>query len=229
MQNILYNVNKIIEDAQFDTTIIMHNKFVSNVARSLVKRRKEGIQTYLIVYPRPPEPNLMSQIKKIKRVRIFETCPFAILAVADSEKALLAHGLPNALPLEERHGVIFIEPIVPAFLSENFYTLWERAKPLFPEESFEHFPKTFRSQRMALVEIKDLFKRGEVTVRVKGQYLKTGRTFEETGTIVDVTETEMLKNFTLRLPSGDTVVIGGPYSTLEEVEAELITILKVIY
>ena len=227
IQNILYNVNKIIEEARFDTTIIMHNKFVPDVTRSLVRKREEGIQTYLIVYPRPPEPDLMGRIKEIKRVRFFETCPFAILAVADCERALLAHGLPEALPLEERYGVVFIEPLMPTFLCESFFwQTWEHAKPLFPEEGLERFPKTFRSQRMALVEIRELLKRGEVTVRVKGRYVKTGRAFEGTGTVVGVTETEKLKNFALRLPSGNTVTIGGPYSTLEEVEAELITILK---
>ena len=53
-----------------------------------------------------------------------------------------------------------------------------------------------------------------------------GDLFEKTGTIVNVTETKLLKNFTLRLRNGKTIEIGGPYAILEEVEAELITILK---
>lgn len=225
-QNILHNLNAIIKEAQFDVTVILHNKFISRIIKSLIKKQKEGVQTYLVIYPTPPEPNLMRQVNEIRRVRLFETYPFGISVVADSEKALLAHGLPEKPLFEGPYGVVFIESLLPTFLSENFYTLWDHAKPLVPQEKSAQFPKIFRSHRLALIEIKDLLNKGEVTVQVKGRYIQTGEPFEETGTIVNVTETELLKNFTLRLRSGNMIEIGGPYATLEEVEAELITILK---
>ncbi|GAI05766.1 unnamed protein product, partial [marine sediment metagenome] len=113
------------------------------------------------------------------------------------------------------------------FLSESFYEVWKRAKPISPEEDLKGLPKTFRSQRMAMVEIKNLLKRGEVRVVVKGRYTGSSDAFEGEGTVVGLTDNELHKNFILGFPDGRTLTIGGFYSMLEDIEAERITILKV--
>lgn len=224
IQNIFYNMNEMIKGAKFDVTAIVHANFVQNVVESLINKKKEGVQVYLVVYPKAPE---LSLIKKLKRVRTFGTCPFAILAIADCEKGLMAHGLPRVAPPEMQYGVVFEEPITPIFLSESFYEVWKRAKPISPEEDLKGLPKTFRSQRMAMVEIKNLLKRGEVRVVVKGRYTGSSDAFEGEGTVVGLTDNELHKNFILGFPDGRTLTIGGFYSMLEDIEAERITILKV--
>jgi len=226
IQNIMYNVREIIKNARFEVTMVVENAFVPDVAGALIKRSGEGVQTYLVTYPKPPVLDLVKKLRKIRRARVFETCPLAILVVADCERALMAHGLLQAAPPERQYGVIFDEPVNPIFLGENFYELWKRARPLFPEEDLD-LPKSFRSQRMALVEINNLLKRGRVSVKVKGRYIKTSEPFEKKGAVVGITDNELHKNFSLRLPNGKIMSIGGFYSMLEETEAELITILKV--
>ena len=226
IQNVMYNVREIIKNARFEVTIVVENAFIPDIAGALIKRRGEGVQTYLVTYPKRPAPDLAKRLRKIERVRVFETCPLVILVVADCERALMAHGLLQAAPPERQYGIIFDEPINPIFLGENFYELWKRAKPLFPEEDLT-LPKSFRSQRMALMEIGNLLRKGRVSVKVKGRYLKTGESFEKKGVVVGITDNELHKNFSLRLPNGKVMSIGGFYSMLEETEAELITILKV--
>ena len=224
VQNVLRNANEIIKSAKYDVTVMIESRFLSRVVGSLIDRKKRGVQTYLVVYPEAPEKHLTDQIEKINRVRVFETCPFAILVIADCERALMAHGLLEIAPPERQYGVVFDEPLTPIFFSERFYEIWGRARPLFLEEDLK-FPKTFRSQRMALMEIKNLLKKGEVFVRVKGR--RAGKSFEERGVVVGITDNELRKNFTLKLPDAKTLTVGGFYSMLEEVEAELITILKI--
>jgi len=225
VQNILYNVNEIIKSAKYDVTIVMENKFLSSVIKSLVNKKSKGAQIYLLVYPEQPEPDAIKQINKLNRVRTFETCPFGILVIADCERAIMAHGLLDIAPKERQYGVVFDEPLTPIFFSERFYELWVRAKPLFSEK-YPELPKSFRSQRMALMEIKNLLNKGEVIVRVKGRNIRSGETFEVEGTVGKITDNELHKNFTLKIPDGKTMTIGGFYSMREEIEAELITILK---
>ena len=225
MKNVIYNIDRIIKEARCDVTVVMHKRFISGIINSLARKRKHGAQTYLIVYPNKLEPKLIAQLGKIGKVRAFETCPFGILAITDCEKAVLAHGLPNTAPAESHYGVVFDEPVVPTFLSENFYQLWLRAKPLDQAKEQASYPKAFRAHRMALLEIKDLLEKNNVVeVYVEGKCMKTGEAFKGRGRAIKVTDTEFMKNFTLRLSDDRDVPIGGPYSTLEDIEARLIVI-----
>jgi sugar-specific transcriptional regulator TrmB len=226
IKNVIYNINRIIKGAQYDTTIVMHKKYIKSIINSLRERKGKGIQTYLIIYPNELKHNVITQLNKIGKVRAFETCPFGMLAIADCEKAVLAHGLPNAAFTESYYGVVFEEPIVPTFLSENFYQLWLRSKPLYQEKEKISYPKMFRAHRMALLEIKDLLENNIVEAYVEGRYIKTGELFKSEGEIVKVTDTEFMKNFTLKTSENKEITIGGPYSTLEDIEARLIIIKK---
>jgi sugar-specific transcriptional regulator TrmB len=226
VQNILYNVNAIIKSARLEATMVIESRFIPDVAHTLVKKASEGVQVYLITYPREPGPDLMKRVKKVGRIRTFDTCPFAILAVADCERALMAHGLLEAAPPERQYGVVFHEPLTPIFFSENFYELWKRARPLI-QEAGPKLPAAFRSQRMALIEIKNLLKKGDVIAKVRGRFVRTGEIVEKKGVVAGLTDNEAHKNFSIRLQDGKVLTVGGFYSTLEDIEAELVTISEV--
>ncbi|RLE65935.1 MAG: hypothetical protein DRJ47_03600 [Thermoprotei archaeon] len=226
MQNILRNLIELINDSKYDVLIVIHRDYVGSIRKPLVSARKRGVQTYLVIYPGDEAKELTTKFKAVKRVSVFETYPFAILGVADSSRAVLSHGFPKRLPPEKLYGIVFDEPIMPLFLTEDFYQIWIKAIPLV--ESDLSLPATFTSQRLALIELKKIIKKhGKATIKVKGIYVKNGKPFEGIGTVKEIIENEYQKCIVMVMADGTMVSIGGPYASLEDVEAQLITILSV--
>lgn len=226
IRNILRNLIELISNAKYDAFVVIHRDYVGRVRKSLISARKKGIQTYLVVYPGDETDELTTKFKAVKRVAVFETYPFAILGVVDSCRAVISHGCPRRVPPDRLHGIVFDEPLMPLFLTEDFYQIWVKAKPIV--ESRLTLPATFTSQRMALIELKKLInKYNNVMVKVKGSYVRNGGKFEGTGVVKKVIENEYQKCIVMVMADGTMVSIGGPYALLEDVEAQLITILSV--
>lgn len=224
IQNILYNMEKIIKSSENEVGVIIETEHVSAINDLLHERREEGFLTYLLTYPRAPKKN---EVEGLSRIRTFETCPFGMLAIAEKNKALMAHGLPEKAPPERRYGIIFEEPLTPTFLNEHFYKFWNRAHEVVKEEPIRDFPKTFKSHRLALLELKKLLEDKKAKVKIKGKLIENNRSFEEEGTITRIVDNDIHSNFTLETEEGNSFSIGGPYTTLEDVQAEKITLLDI--
>ena len=230
MRNILRNLVELIDNAKYDVLVVIHRDYVNSIKKSLISARKRGVQTYLVIYPGSKIEELTTKLKAInkavKRVAIFETYPFAILGVADSSKAVVSYGSPKIMPSEKLYGIVFDEPLMPLFLTEDFYQIWIKSKPLAEPEL--PLPATFTSQRLALIELKKITsKYSKVRIKVKGIYVKSREKFEATGTVIGLVDDVYQKSIIITTSDGTRVSIGGPYVTLEDVEAKLITILSV--
>ncbi len=226
MRNILRNLVELIDNAKYDVLVVIHRDYVNSIKKPLISARKRGVQTYLVVYPGGGIEELASKLKAVKRVALFETYPFAILGVADSSKAVISHGSPKIMPSEKLYGIVFDEPLMPLFLTEDFYQIWIKAKPIVEPEL--PLPATFTSQRLALIELKKITsKYSKVRIKVEGIYVKNREKFEATGMVVGLVDDVYQKSIIMVTSDGTKVSIGGPYVTLEDVEAKLITILSV--
>lgn len=225
MRNILRNLVELINNAKYDTFIVIHKDYVESIRKPLISARKRGVQTYLVVYPGDKMKELATKFKAVKRLAVFKTYPFAILGVADSYRAVLSHGFPKRVPPEKLYGIVFDEPIMPLFLTEDFYQIWVKAKPLVNSDL--SLPITFTSQRLALIELKKIFEKySNVIIKVKGIYLKSSKEFEGTGVVKKIIDNTYQKSIVMSTSDGATISIGGPYALLEDVEARLITILS---
>lgn len=226
MRNILRNIIELINNARYDILLVIHRDYVNSIKKYLISARKRGVQTYLIIYPEDEIEGLASKLSAIKRVALFKTYPFATLGIADSSKAVISHGTPEAMPPEKLYGIVFDEPLMPLFLTEDFYQIWIKAKPIVEPEL--PLPATFTSQRLALVELKKITGRyNRVRIKVKGIYVKNKENFEAIGTVTGLVDNVYQKSIIIVTDDGTKISVGGPYVTLEDVEAKLITILSV--
>lgn len=229
MRNVLYNMERLTKGATHDVEAVLHQGFLTrNLLRLLEEKNRNGVPTYVIVYPDVPPPNQAQQLGNLDRVRLFRTLPFASLLLADCERAILSPVMPETESRGEFYGVAFEEQLVPSFLSESFYELWQRSDNFLPRPEPTTRPgETFRSPRLALFEIQRLIADGShVNVKVTGRDVKTHEAVEAQGEVVKVTISDLVKQFTIRLKNGDEVKVGGLYSSLEDIGATEIQILS---
>jgi sugar-specific transcriptional regulator TrmB len=230
VRNVLYNMERLARDAKHDVEAVLHQGFLTrNLLRLLQEKNRNGIPTYVIVYPKVPSPSQVQQLGNMDRVRLFRTFPFASLLLADCERAILSPVMPEAEPQGEFYGVSFEEQLVPSFLSESFYELWQRSDNLLPKPEPTARPgETFRSPRLALFEIQKLTASGlHVEVNVTGRDVKTHEAVEMQGEVLKVTISDLVKQFSIRLKNGKEVSVGGLYSSLEDISADEIQIRSI--
>jgi sugar-specific transcriptional regulator TrmB len=229
-RNVLYNMERLAREAKHDVEAVLHQGFLTrSLSGTLEEKNRNGIPTYVIVYPNEPSSSQIQQLNSIGRVRLFRTFPFASLLLVDCERAILCPVMPEAEPQREFYGVAFEERLVPSFLSESFYELWQRSDSFLPRpEPTARSGETFRSPRLALFEIEKLITAGHrVQVRVAGRDVKTRERIETQGEVLKVTISGLVKQFTMKLKNGKEVKVGGLYSSLEDISADQIQIRSI--
>ncbi|MCD6457468.1 MAG: TrmB family transcriptional regulator [Thermoproteales archaeon] len=226
VRNIIRNLIDLVKNARYEVLLVIHRKYVENIRSSLISARRKSIQTYLVVYPSDNLKDLKEKFGPVKRVAIFETYPFAVMGIADSSRAVISYSYPDVLPSEKVYGIVFDEPLMPLFLTEDFYQIWIRSKPIVDAKI--SLPASFTSQRLALVELKKLLKKnGKIRIYVEGLYVQSRRPFKGYGFVTDIVEDTYQRSIIIKADSGEEISIGGPYSIIEDVEAQLIKIIKV--
>ncbi len=106
-----------------------------------------------------------------------------------------------------------------------YHALWPTGKLIYKKRGKLKLPKTYIHIRSLVEDLREYNLLGK-KVEIIGRFVKSKEAVKLTGKIVAFFENEgkVVSNITVETEKGEKYVIGGWNSSLEDIEAELITL-----
>ena len=233
LEGILASIIEIINSAEIEIRAELPHTIFTELKPYLLGALQRGVNLYLLVYP---EENAFEEFERFRdrvKIKTSELGNFLLVisdlsvAVYSKRRFFSARKLP--VSNSEVYGYEIHEKDLLLRLLNIHNNLWMKAKDIICwEHRPEVYPKTFLEFSMALNEIEALFKLGYVpVVTVEGRYVKDGQPVKLTGKARSINRAGIISNFILDLESRE-FTIGGFDAEVEDVEAQKVTIEKII-
>lgn len=221
--NIIKNAIKTINSSDVDIFLSGNFRMQKSLIKSLDEARKRGCSIFTIVHPHDVPQKIVDALKKIGEVRVVPAGDFAV--ISDSKKCIFAQRTILSADVENHYGFVISDPTLTDLVMHDLTLRWIRGQ-IVPSKA-PQFPRRFTLFRLASLKMKNLMEKGsKVEVAISGKYIKTGEVFKGRGIIENVRFDlkNLIFNFTVRLQTGATLVVGGADAALEDVAADLIEI-----
>ena len=213
-------IKEAIKNAKYHLSIAIPNLLLKKIT-PLIKARSREIAIDLFVYGTEQVPKVANKI----RSRDVED---PIIAIQD--KALGIYAPPETFKSTNRtlrgYALIIKDRNLLFMLDRYFYhALWPTGKLIYKKRGKLKLPKTYIHIRSLVEDLREYNLLGK-KVEIIGRFVKSKEAVKLTGKIVAFFENEgkVVSNITVETEKGEKYVIGGWNSSLEDIEAELITL-----
>lgn len=209
-----------IDSAKFSVSVALPDWMVDKIAPNLLE--KEDTRVHLFIYGKPKE---VPDVDVVKTREI----PDPLIIISDRRMGIYApnEALAKGQSSLRGYALVIYDPNLLFILDRYFYqALWPTGKLVHRKQVTLKLPRTYISIRDLIDDIKTFNLKG-AKVKVKGHMVRTGKPISIEGKIVDYYESEgrIISNITVEATDGKRYVIGGWNASLEDVEAETITVI----
>ena len=227
--NIINKISEILDKAENEILLAIPANMLGTLKKHLKRAERKGVVTSLVIYPNGKERQIDNEIVRYADVRVREPLG-SILALADFNDCLLcSHTAINSqFPLDEGHAIVAGDLELLQTLSYFFYhSLWHPAKPLLKGIIMKKYPKDFVHIWKVIEEVETLREKDyEVKAFIKGKNVKDHSPTEFEALIIET----MIKNgriysLMVESPDGTKITVGGLRASIEDVEANTITLM----
>ena len=219
---ILRYLEEVIESAEYELAVSLTPDLLRRFRDALERRIDDGVAVELLVTPasRAPSPAEFDYDAVATETRSRRGITTPVIAVADGEYSVYA--TQDALRDDrDRYGVIFNRSAL-GFLVSGFFgtVLWSTAETLATDGEERPFPRTYASIRRAVKDLHEVG--GEFEATISGRDVETGNEIRVEGPVVDYEydASEQVASFTVYVPEGGRVSVGGLVAAFEDVEGQ---------
>jgi len=225
IDNVLNNSISLIQEASSELYIEAHVSMIQRLLKHIASSTSRGVKAYVLVYPSIDEVT-STQLREAGalEVKVHPLGQFYLI-VPDAQHSVF---MPRMMSLEQgsnAYGYVFRDEFMSLFFLHYYFEGWRRSETKFRRElRVNDFPLIFRSHRFAVWEIMRAKENGlKIKVTVQGRLVKGGDRLTISGRPGKVRAEGDVVNFELD-SNGNTFLVGGENSVLEDVEAERVII-----
>lgn len=229
--NIIGRSLQTIKEAETELLVAIPSHLSPRLIKDLKEAYKRGVNISLVLYHDKMDERILKELGEIAEIRVREV-PSMITVIADRDIAVIcSHEAipPTPLPIRSgSYGITLENRELVKILSDFYhYTLWRPAKSLTRKPPIK-YPSKFVYIWNAIKEIKRLQVKGtKVLAIVEGRYVKTGQQTRFEAPITDIVwnPKNAVYSIILEPKKGERISVGGWGASVEDVEANVITII----
>ncbi len=212
-----------IRNTQFSISIAAPGSLIRKFESDLKKKVNEGTQVHIFMYG-TKRPSSIGTIVKIREI------PDPILLISDRDIGIYTPYYafdPNRSSLQGYALIIRDSNLLFIFNRYFYHALWPTGKTIYRVERPLKVPKKYIDIRNLIEDIRNFNLIG-AKVKIKGRLVKSGKPIEIVGRVLNFYESEgkVLANVTVETEDRKKYVVGGWNASLEDVEADMITLLE---
>lgn len=227
--NIIDKISEILDKAENEILLAIPANMLGTLKKHLKRAERKGVVTSLVIYPKEKERQIDVELARYADFRVRKPIG-SILALADINDCLLCShkALTYQFPLDEGHAIVAGDLELLQTLSYFFYhSIWHPATPIKEDVLLKKYPKNFVHMWKAIEEAEMLREKGfEVKAFIKGHNVKNNSPTEFEAVIIETKiNNGRIYSLIVENPEGTKITVGGLGASIEDVEANTITLM----